>query len=373
MRKTPRTTSLPLRPAAEWVKAAPKGAIALIVAECFADRHVAARRVALGWLSGSRSDFSRIRAAAERYPDTAGMIEAAEDRTESDGAVYLCSDARCKTRWTVRPIPIGLLMCWVGYEDAICAPSTPITETLEPAPRPAARKDSFANVLPAKKETATTILPARTEVTARKVPPMTSVPDKTPLPVFAPLTALILNRKEAFRGNCAAPDGKFITDGHLLFKRSACNVDFQSNVKQVKVAAYGPECPLPDTQAQKLFDSTIRGAKHEAAICGYILGASAGATKDADMPLACLQGRAGQITIVNGHKLLFTQSVTGANCIKHEPGCGKIVMYKDDEPVAVLMAFKDSHAEALFQRMLATEPARTSIARIAPAAARRAG
>jgi len=158
-----------------------------------------------------------------------------------------------------------------------------------------------------------------------------------------------------------------------MLKRIACNVDFQSKVKPAKSGAYGPENPVSDDRAQKLFDSTVREAKHEATVRGFILAASAGVKNEAETPLVCLQSNAGQITIVNGHKLLFIQSVTGANRIKvyNESGWGRAVMYKDSDPVAVLMAFNDRAAEDLFSRMLASEHTRAQIARIMSVADRR--
>ena len=374
----PSTTRPTIKPASEWLREAPAGATALIVAECTSkERPSPSRRVALGWLYGDRNKTEPLRDAARKLPDTL-LLATADDTTkrqDSDGSIYLSTSERCHIRWTVRTIPIGLIGCWTGFEDAI-APPMPMTPAA-PTPRPAKTAPSVAptNIqqplnVPANSKAPTTPLPADPYRPQRTCDATPNYP--AALPVFAPLSALIFDKKKALQGNCAAPDGKFITDGRMLLVRDACDKKFVERVKPIKSANHGPENPIADARCQKLFDNAIQDAKYNATICGYVLGASVGLLNEPEQPLVCLRGPGGRVLIVDGHRLLLAQNIAGANHVKlsAEEKPRMAVLFKDDVPVALLMNIDYAQGVATFEKMLEAN-SRTNITAMQPATAHR--
>jgi hypothetical protein len=294
-------------------------------------------------------------------------------------------------RWVVRSIPVGIVTCWTGFEDGInppvqAAPTQPASVPVTPAPKPAAPihatapvsspvpkpiAQTEAQIQPANHPAAKAAEPSRTgaQYSADATPP--AYPD--PLPVFAPLSALILDKKKALSGNCAAPDGKFITDGRMLLVRDACEKKFVEKVKPGKSANYGPENPIPNDRCQKLLDNAVQDSKYEATICGYVLGASVGLFDEPEQPLVCLRGPGGRVSIVDGHRVLLAQNIAGANHVKvsYEEKPRMAVLYKDDAPVALLMTIEYAQVVETFENMLETN-SRSNISTMPAAAHRKA-
>jgi hypothetical protein len=52
----------------------------------------------------------------EVLEEIAGELDA--ERADGDGSRYLKTPGRVHTRWVVRSIPLALVCCWAGYEDA---------------------------------------------------------------------------------------------------------------------------------------------------------------------------------------------------------------------------------------------------------------
>ena len=130
---------------------------------------------------------------------------------------------------------------------------------------------------------------------------------------------------------------------------------------------------MPEANVQKLFDGAVRDCKQELTVHGFVLGHSAGMARDEDQPFVCLTGPAG-ILMVNGHKLLLVQTVTGGNIFKACPqNNARIVVFKDRDPVAVLMAANDPDVRSLFEKMLAVRTHQSQVSRISPVAKRAAG
>ncbi len=122
------TVRLPMKASSDWVKTAPVGATALIIAECMEkDRSTPFRRVTIDWLSGERTSVATLRAAATKLQDAVALAVAGTEteRRDSDGSLYLSTSERCQTRWTIRSIPVGILTCWSGFEDGICPTEQP--------------------------------------------------------------------------------------------------------------------------------------------------------------------------------------------------------------------------------------------------------
>ncbi len=173
-------------------------------------------------------------------------------------------------------------------------------------------------------------------------------------PLSAPLSALILNAKIAFSGNCAVPGGDFITDGRTMLLRSACNETFLSKVKAAKCGSYGPENPVSTESSRKVFATTVQDAKYESRVVGYILGSSAGPGYESDQPYACIAGPGDRVSVANGHRVLFIQNITGANRVMAsvDPRSQRLTFFRADEPVAVLMAMDECGLNETFLNML---------------------
>jgi hypothetical protein len=281
---------IPMKLSAHYVETAPNDASALIVGECVTGNLRDTRRVALGWLRGSRTDTTPLCVAAAKLEETAELARAeGVEHHDSDGSPCLKSSDRCRVRWTVRSIPIALITCWAAFEDAISlAEAVPVEPKKEPAPK--IKEDSSKQSAP--KPVAVTLrqnAASGLTVTAEK-----------PTPAFAPLTALLLDRKKAFAGNCAVPGEKFITDGRIMVLATACDSKFVAKVKPTTVGSYDLKNPLSTAKAQQLFDSAVADARHVATIRGYVLGGSIDASHDAEIPYV---------------RALLIQSVTGANVV----------------------------------------------------------
>jgi hypothetical protein len=352
---------------AHYVETAPNDASALIVGECVTGNLRDTRRVALGWLRGSRNDMTEIRAAAAKFEETAELAAAGKEveHQDADGSAFLKTSDRCRVRWTVRSIPIALITCWAAFEDAISpAENVPVEQkgdqTAVPTPLPNIKDDSSQQ---------NSLKPAA--VTHKQnVPSHLNVITEKPTPMFAPLSALILDRKNALAGNCAVPGEKFITDGRIMLLTAACDSKFVAKVKPTTVGSYDLKNPLSTTKAQQLFDSAVADARHVATIRGYVLGGSIDTSHDAEMPYVCLVGPGDRITVLGGHRALLIQSVTGANVVKAsvDSKSSRVVFFRDDQPVALMLTSEDERVRSLFQRMLEVESIQRKFTRMASAA-----
>jgi hypothetical protein len=342
----------------EWVREAPNQATALIVAECaIKGRGAPIRRVALDWLFGERNKVAPLRSAAAKLKDTEMLSTAGIEceRLESDGGMCLSTSERCQVRWTIRSIPVGILQCWAGFEDAI----TPIAIAVP-------EKTNSANLAPV--HTAT-IEPLALHSKSSKVTAQAHARSKPglALPVLAPMAALILNSEEAFAGNCAAIDGKFITDGRSMLLRSACDDKFLTELKSAKCGAYGPDNPVSEGSTRKLFDTTVQDAKHTATVRGYILGAVAGTAFKADQPFACILGPGDRVSVADAHRVRFIQAVTGATEVKVsvDSKSARLTFYRDREAVGILMLMESPALKTMFLQILEQErgPAQLPVSR----------
>lgn len=352
-----------IKTSAEWAREAPAGATAFIVAECMTkERATPVRRVALDWLHGDRNKVSPLRTAAAKLQDTAALGGAGPEceRHESDGSVSLAMSERCHARWTLRSIPIGIITCWTGFEDAVTARET--KPEPQPIPPPTLEPKALAEQ-PASKQF------DDSQPTAAIIPMSAAQ-----LPTLAPMAALIPNTKEAFDGNCAGVDGRFITDGRSMLLRSACSDQFQARLKSAKCGPYGPDNPVPEASTRKMFDETVKDAKYAAGIRGYVLGAVVGKVYKATQPFVCITGPGERITVVDGHRLLFIQSVTGANSVKVsvDPKSSRLTFFKNEEPVALLITMDNDMLQTLFRQILAAEQGQSNISTISHSQIRRA-
>jgi hypothetical protein len=370
-----------IKPSSEWAREAPVGATALIIAECTTKGRLN-RRVALDWLFGERSKAAPLRSAATKLVDTGGLSTSGteSERHENDGSVCLATSERCQTRWTVRSIPVGIIQCWAGFEDGISQLGQSAEmqqQPREPIPALTAQQLTAPVSLEAVSPLNTTAaqpLPALAPSAPSLKPAVTQRPVRAhPLPVFAPLAALILNMNEAFSGNCAVPGGDFITDGRILLLRSACDETFLSKLKPGICAAFGPDNPVPAESTRKLFYSTVQDAKYEAKLVGYVLGASMGNTYESSRPFACIAGPGERITVANGHCVLLIQNVTGANRVMQsaDPKSLRITFFKDAKPVALLMALNESSLNDVFRDVLNTTKNSSNVSVISSAMAHR--
>ena len=159
--------------------------------------------------------------------------------------------------------------------------------------------------------------------------------------------------EEAFDGNCAGVDGRFITDGRSLLLRSACDDKFLARLKTANCGPYGPDNPVPEASTRKLFDDSVRDSKYRCVIRGYVLGAVAGPECKATQPFVCITGPGERIAVVEGHRVLLIQTVTGANrvMVSVEPKSPRLTFLKDDEPVALLVTgHATRHSKPYFRR-----------------------
>ena len=359
-----------IKASSEWAREAPAGAAALIVAECMTKgRATPIRRVALDWLHGDRNKAAPLRSAAAKLQDTAVLGAAGDEceRRDSDGSVSLAMSERCHVRWTIRSIPIGIITCWTGFEDAVTPPQQQEPEqAIQPIPTP------VPVPTPAPKPFAE---PARSKQATDSKPAVVPVPIVSAhLPMLAPMAALILNQKEAFDGNYAGVDGWFITDGRSMLLRAACNDQFLAKLKSTKCGPYGPDNPVPEASTRKLFDQTVKDAKYAAVIRGYVLGAVVGKEYKATQPFVCIAGPGERVTVVDGHRVLFIQSVTGANTVKAsvDPKSCRLTFFKDEVPVALLITMDNDTLQTLFRQILDAQQGQSNISSIAHNQIRRA-
>ena len=358
-----------IKTSAEWAREAPAGASALIVAECMTKGSATPiRRVALDWLHGERNKVAPLRSAAAKLADTAVLGAAGDEseRRDSDGSVSLAMSERCHVRWTIRSIPIGIVTCWTGFEDAVNPPEeTPEPQPISvptPVPLPAPMPRTIAEPPPPKQS-------ADTHHEAAPIPI-----ESAQLPMLAPMAALILNYKEAFDGNCAGIDGRFITDGRSMLLRAACNDQFLAKLKSTKCGPYGPDNPVPEASTRNLFDETVKDATYAAVIRGYVLGAVVGKEYKATQPFVCITGPGERVTVVDGHRVLFIQAITGANTVKAsvDPKSCRLTFFKDEEPVALLITMDNDTLQTLFRQILDAQQGRSNISNITHNQVRRA-
>ena len=363
-----------IKSSAEWAREGPAGATALIVAECMTKgRATPIRRVALDWLHGDRNKVAPLRTAAAKLLDTAALGAAGDEneRHESDGSVSLAMSERCHVRWTIRSIPIGIITCWTGFEDAVNPPEQPKADA-EPQPIQAPEPEPVPMPPPAPKAFTE---PPRSKQSTDPKPTAAPIPIATAhLPMLAPMAALILNHKEAFDGNCAAIDGRFITDGRSMLLRSACDDKFLAKLKTATCGPYGPDNPVSEASTRKLFEETAKDAKYAAEIRGYVLGAVVGKEYKATQPFVCITGPGERITVVDGHRVLFIQSVTGANSVNVsvDPKSSRLTFFKDEEPVALLITMDNDTLQTLFRQILDAGQGRSHVSSIAHTQIRRA-
>jgi hypothetical protein len=349
--KTP-IARLPFKTSAMWSNEAPYGAAGLIVAECStADRRSPNRRVALGWALQNADPAQQLRSAASKFVETAELSESGKEVEEFQATgTCLRSSNRAAVQWTVRVVPVGIIQCWAGYEDATAAAAaTTKSESSSTAPAAAKAMATAVNDQPSAGSRATTLNERPGSVGADA------------LPVFAPMSALILDRKRGFQGSCAYPDSPFITDGRTMLLRSCCNQDFVSKMKGITIGNYGPKNPVPDHRSETIFKAAVQDAVYVGVIHGYILGADAQFSGKSDDPLACVTGPGDKVVVLDGHRLRLIQNVTGANVIRvsAESEITKVVLFKDATPVAVQIAFTLPEVAKQFSRMIAQAGMRT--------------
>jgi hypothetical protein len=325
--KTP-IARLPFKTSAMWSNEAPNGAAGLIVAECSAaDRRSSNRRVALGWALQHADPVQQLRIAASKFAETAELAESGKEVEEfqATGTCLKSSSNRGAVQWTVRVVPVGIIQCWAGYEDATAAATT--------------KSENSSTVSALAKATATDPPTAESCATALSERPGSIEADA--LPIFAPMSALILDRKRGFQGSCASPESPFITDGRTMLLRSCCKQDFVSKVKGVTIGNYGPKSPVPEHRSETIFKAAVQDAVYDAVIHGYILGQEAQLSGKPDDPLVCVTGPDDKVIVLDGHRLRLIQTVTGANLLKvsAEAEVSKVVFFKDSSPVAVQIAF----------------------------------
>jgi hypothetical protein len=167
------------------------------------------------------------------------------------------------------------------------------------------------------------------------------------------MAALIVDTKAGFAGNCAKPDGGYVTDCRTLLARAACDREFLRHVKPITAGAHSPENPLRDEQAASLFKSATADAIFDAQICGYILAEQADIASAAGTAFACVQHSAGAFAIVDAHRLRLIQKVTGADTVKAADAARPLALFKDGKPVAIVITINDPELSALFKRVLA--------------------
>ena len=326
--------------AVELIAKAVIGATALIVAECKESLKSPTRRIALGWITGPE-DFATLKSAAARFPDTAFFGTADESVEHKNGTTYLKNDARCRVSWSVRAIPLDLLRCWSSYEDATNL-ATPETKT---EAIPAAVATASVPEVPALPR------PVALRVQPVKVAPILLAPA---LPAFKPLSELSVNRKNAFLGNCAAPESPFITDGRILLLKSACESKFAQS-KTVKVGCYGPDSPAPLRYLKPLFDEAAKNSTVEGQIMGFATAKDVGCIDSDDQSLACITTERGDIVVMDAEKLRFIQQKTGADSVQvssKDPCKRPVLLMKAGQPVGVSITCHAPNAVAAFKKML---------------------
>jgi len=324
--------------AVELIAKAVIGATALIVAEGKESLKAPTRRIALGWVTGPE-DFAALKSAAARFPDTAFFGTADESVEHKNGTTYLKNDARCRVSWSVRAIPMDLVRCWSTYENA--------TELAAPETETEAIHAAVATV----PEVPALPRPIALRVQAVKVPPIPLAPK---LPVFRPLSELSVSRKNAFMGNCAAPESPFITDGRILLLKSACEPKIAQS-KTVKVGCYGPDSPAPLRYLKPLFDEAAKNSTVEGQIMGFAIAKDVGCIQENDQPLACITTERGNIIVMDAEKLRFIQHMTGADSVRvaaKDPGKRPVLLVKSGQPVGVAITCHAPNAVAAFKKML---------------------
>ena len=344
-------TRLPFKTSAMWSNDAPNGAVGLIVAECSTvDRRTPNRRVALGWALENADPAQQLRSAASEFAETADLAESGKEVEEfqASGTCLKSSSSRGAVQWTVRVVPVGIIQCWAGYEDATVTITT--------------KSENNSTPSPAGKAKATTVIEQQAAESHATEP--TERPDSVgagPFPVFAPMSALILDKKRGLQGSCASPESPFITDGRSMLLRACCKQDFVSKVKGITIGNYGPKNPVPDHRSETIFKTAVQDAVYDAVIHGYILGADAQLSAKPEDPLACVTGPGEKVIVLDGHRLRLIQTVTGANGIKvsAEPEISKVVLFKDATPVAVQIAFTLPEVSKLFTRMVSQSSVRS--------------
>jgi hypothetical protein len=340
-----------IKPSSEWAREAPVGATALIVAECTTKGRLI-RRIAMDWLFGERNKAAPLRTAAAKMQDTAPLSTSGieNEHHESDGGLSLSSSERCQIRWTIRSVPAEILQCWAGFEDGMCVSTT--AKPLPAQPASLAETQSEAKRMTGSKAWRSASAPAPSPV---ETAPVRSKPTRHAAPpILAPLSALILNMKEGFAGNCAVPGGDFVTDGRSMLLFSACDDAFLSKMKSAKCGTYGPDNPVSTASARKLFDTAVRDAKYGAEIAGYLLGHCLNAAYEPNQPFACIVGPGERIIVANAHRILLIQTVTGANNVKVsvDPNSLRLTFFKDEQPVALLLAMDESGVNDAFRNLL---------------------
>ena len=327
----------------ELLAKATNGASALIVAEEKENLKAPTRRIALGWIAGE-CDFTQLRNAAVRFPETAFFGTADASVEHRNGTTYLQNDRRCRTSWSIRAIPLELVRCWSKYEDATGL-------TVQPE-----HDEQQTRVQPV------TEMPRPIEGRAQPVA-LPASPTAVPLtlPAFRPLADLTVNRKRAFLGNCAGEQSAYVTDGRVLFVKSACEPRFAQS-KTVTVGGYGPAAPVREDQLQKVFDEAVRGATCEAEILGYVWGKDIGRSEN-EM-FACIATGSGAVVVVDADKLSFIQQQTGGEGVRvmaKQPEKYPVVLTKASVPVAVCITLYVPEVTAVFKKMIAA--ASRSVAR----------
>ena len=326
--------------AVELISKAFIGATALIVAECKESLKSPTRRIALGWITGP-DDFATLKSAAARYSETAFFGTADESVEHRNGTTYLKNDSRCRISWSVRAIPLDLVRCWSSYEDA--------TELASPETKTEAMPAAVATV--SVPEAPALPRPVALRVQPAKVAPIPLVPS---LPAFRPLSELSVSRKNAFLGNCAAPESPFVTDGRILLLKSACEPKFAQS-KTVKVGCYGPDSPAPLRYLKPLFDEAAKNSTVEGQIMGFAIAKDVGCIQETDQLLACITTERGDIIVMDAEKLRFIQQKTGADSVRvaaKDPCKRPVLLVKAGQPIGVAITCHAPNAAAAFKKML---------------------